>query len=72
MDTLADLDIFLTGVGILLLGSGLMWFVSEYSKNEIALVKKFNTLSCYRNFLIHPIDNTLTRPHYTYYATSPV
>jgi hypothetical protein len=32
METLADLGIFLAGVGILLLGSGLMWFISVWSK----------------------------------------
>jgi hypothetical protein len=32
METLADLVIFLAGIGFLLIGSGIMWFVSEYSK----------------------------------------
>ena len=32
METLADLGIFLAGIGFLLIGSGIMWFVSEYSK----------------------------------------
>ena len=31
MDTLANLGIFLGGVGILLLGCGLMWFISVWS-----------------------------------------
>jgi hypothetical protein len=34
METLADLGIFLAGVGILLLGSGLMWFISVWSKGK--------------------------------------
>ena len=34
METLSDLGIFFAGIGILLLGSGLMWFVSEYSKKK--------------------------------------
>lgn len=32
METLGDFGIFLAGVGILLIGSGLLWFVSVYSK----------------------------------------
>ena len=34
MDTLASLGILLGGLGVLLLGCGLMWFVSEYSKKK--------------------------------------
>ena len=34
METLADLGIFLAGVGILLTGSGLMWFISVWSKGK--------------------------------------
>ena len=33
METLSSLGIFLGGVGILLLGCGLMWFISEW-KNQ--------------------------------------
>ena len=33
MDNLANLGIFLAGVGILLLGCGLMWFITVYSEN---------------------------------------
>jgi hypothetical protein len=32
MDGLAEIGIFFIGLGILLLGSGLMWFISEWSK----------------------------------------
>ena len=32
MENLDSLGIFLIGVGVLLLGCGLLWFVSEYSK----------------------------------------
>jgi hypothetical protein len=31
MENLFDLGIFFVGVGVLLLGSGLMWFISEWS-----------------------------------------
>jgi hypothetical protein len=31
MDTLANLGIFLGGVGVLFLGCGLMWFISVWS-----------------------------------------
>jgi hypothetical protein len=31
MDGLAEIGIFFIGLGILLLGSGLMWFISEWS-----------------------------------------
>ncbi len=34
MENLASLGIFLAGVGVLLLGCGLMWFVTEYSKKK--------------------------------------
>lgn len=34
MDTLVDLGIFLGGVGVLLLGCGLMWFISLWSKDK--------------------------------------
>ena len=32
MDTLASLGILLGGIGVLLLGCGLMWFLSMYSE----------------------------------------
>ncbi len=34
MENLASLGIFFTGIGVLLLGCGLMWFVSEYSNKK--------------------------------------
>lgn len=34
MSTLANLGVFLGGVGVLLLGCGLMWFVSVYSEKN--------------------------------------
>ncbi|UCG84155.1 MAG: hypothetical protein JSW38_04890 [Dehalococcoidia bacterium] len=32
MDGLAEIGMFFIGLGILLLGCGLMWFISEWSK----------------------------------------
>ena len=40
METLADLDIFLAGIGFLLIGSGLMWFVSVYSKSKLMNLRR--------------------------------
>jgi hypothetical protein len=34
METLSQLGIFFSGVGFLMLGCGLMWFVSEYAKKK--------------------------------------
>ena len=34
MEALGSLGIFLAGLGVLLLGCGLMWFISIYSKNK--------------------------------------
>ena len=34
METLADLGIFLGGLGFLLGGCGLMWFISEWTKKK--------------------------------------
>jgi hypothetical protein len=34
MEALIPLGIFFAGLGIFLLGSGLMWFISVYSKNK--------------------------------------
>ena len=32
MENLSNLGIFLGGIGVLLLGCGLMWFISEWVK----------------------------------------
>ena len=34
METLADLGMFLGGLGFLLLGCGVMWFISLWSKQK--------------------------------------
>jgi len=34
MESLASFGIFLAGVGILLIGSGIMWFISVWSKQK--------------------------------------
>ena len=34
MDSLANLGMFLGGLGFLLGGCGLMWFISEWTKNK--------------------------------------
>jgi hypothetical protein len=34
MSTLADLGVFLGGIGFLLGGCGLMWFISEWVKKS--------------------------------------
>lgn len=34
MGFLADLGIFFAGLGVLLLGSGLMWFISVWTKKK--------------------------------------
>jgi len=34
MDNLSSLGIFFAGIGVILLGSGLMWFVSVYSEDK--------------------------------------
>lgn len=34
MDELGEPGVFLAGLGVLLLGCGLMWFISVYSKNK--------------------------------------
>jgi hypothetical protein len=36
MDTLVSLGIFLAGLGVLLLGCGLMWFISVWSEQKKA------------------------------------
>ena len=33
MDSLGNLGIFFVGIGVLLLGCGLMWFIAVYSEN---------------------------------------
>jgi hypothetical protein len=40
MDGLAEIGMFFIGLGILLLGCGLMWFISEWSKIAKAKGKK--------------------------------
>ena len=39
MDTLANLGISLGGVGVLLLGYGLMWFISVWSSKKEGKLK---------------------------------
>jgi len=34
MENLASLGIFFGGIGVLFIGSGLFWFISEYSKKN--------------------------------------
>lgn len=34
MEALSSLGIFFAGLGVLLLGSGLMWFISVWSKKK--------------------------------------